>query len=125
MDKKSVILFYLLFAVVVAVIALTYYRVVVRHDYVVSMELDCDPELESCFVYVCDPLEDEECSENPDEQIYYYKIINKNARNIVPCGLPAEECPAVSCAPGEPECEEILCDEFAEAAGDVCSKPTR
>jgi len=124
MDKKSIILFVLLFATVAVFVALTYYRVMVRRDYIVSVEVDCDPAVEQCFVAVCDPAEDETCSENPDEQTYYYKIINKNVRNIIPCDWPAEECPALACAPGEAECEEIFCDESAAAAGEVCSDPT-
>ena len=121
MDKKSVILFYLLLATVVAAIAFTYYRVAVRHDYIVAVEIDCDPIAESCFVYECDPAEDETCSDDPDERIYYYKIINKNARNIPVCQSDDGDCPALFCAAGEADCEVIFCDADTVGEGEACS----
>lgn len=81
----------------------------VLHDYLVQAEVDCDPSLESCFVWECDTEEDE-CTGNPDEDTWYYKIAYRNAKNIPACNTEDETCePFVCPEEGEAECSEVLC----------------
>lgn len=78
----------------------------------------CEPTEESCFVWKCDPAT-ETCSENPTENIEYYKIIHKSAANITVCapgGTCGEE---LVCEPGEKNCQETLCsEEYLAASGE-------
>lgn len=109
MDTKSKILFWTLVALVVLSVSASYYRFMVLHDYLVQAEVDCDPSHESCFVWECDP-EEEECTGNPDEDTWYYKIAYRNAKNIPACDAEDETCDHFTCPEeGEAECREVLC----------------
>ncbi len=125
MDTKSKILLAVLSLLIVGSVGTAYYRYMVVRDYAVEMQTDCDPMSETCFIYVCDP-EVEECSGNPEEDTWYYKMFRRNAANIPICDPSEEGCEAYVCAEGERDCEEILCDETTLAefdAGDACSDP--
>lgn len=93
--------------------AITYYRIMIKRDYIISAEANCDPTAEKCFVYVCDPTA-EECAGNPEEDTSYYKIIKKRAANIPLCDPKQEDCQALQCGEGEKDCEEILCEDENE-----------
>ncbi len=134
MDKKSPLkpesplkgkIFFLVFGVlIVGSIAVTFWRIVINRDYIISAEQECDPATEACFVRECNPADDSECPENIDERTSYYKLINKNAKNIPPCDATSGECPTeLSCDPGEAECEMILCDETNVPEGETCNDP--
>jgi hypothetical protein len=125
MDTKSKILLVALLLLIVGSVGTAYYRYMVVRDYVVEMQTDCDPMSEACFIYVCDP-EVEECSGNPEEDTWYYKMFRRNAANIPICDPSEEGCEAYVCAEEEQDCEVILCDETTLAefdAGDACSDP--
>ena len=126
MDKKSKIFFAVFFLLIAVSVAATYYRYIIKRDCIVHAEVDCDPETEACFIWECDPESEEEgeaCTGDPDEDIWYYKIIKKNAQNIPLCDPNEEECEELSCEPGEEDCEEILCSEGELEEGEVCSDP--
>ncbi|HMP85081.1 MAG TPA: hypothetical protein PKE08_00225 [Candidatus Paceibacterota bacterium] len=101
MDKKSKILLLILVLSLIYAIGSSYYRFYISKDYQVTVEISCDPETEKCFVY-----EDEETGE-----VSYYKIINKNASNILICDQDSENCSEPICEFGESNCEIIECDE--------------
>ena len=127
MDKKSKIFFLVFFLLIVGSVAVTYWRIMVKRDYIISAQTECDPAAENCFVYECDPEdpEDPECATLPEEErVSYYKIINKNAQNIPLCDATAGECPEdLACEEGEEECETILCDEENVPEGESCNDP--
>ncbi len=118
-NKTLLVVFLVLIAL--SIIA-TYYRIVFRRDYAIATQVSCDPEKEACFVSACNP-EAEACTGNPEEDTWYYKIINKNARNISTCDSSNEVCGEVTCEPGEKNCEEILCDETIAGEGETCNDP--
>ena len=123
MDKKSKFFLALFFVLIAIMVGVTYYKIMVLRDYQIATEVECDPATEKCFIYVCDPAEDDTCSEDPAEQISYYKIVHKNASNIAQCEPAKEECEEPKCEPGEVECEEILCNEAELKEGEACSDP--
>ena len=137
MDKKSLpkagqlmagkIFFLVFFLLIAGSVAATYYRIMIKRDYIISAQQECDPTSEACFVSACDPESDEECAALPEkERINYYKTINKNAKNIPVCDPYKNECPKeLSCDPGEGECEITLCDANNVPEGEECNDPLK
>lgn len=124
MDKKSKIFFLVFFLLIAGSVAATYYRYIVARDYIIEAEADCDPYTEACFTYVCDPEAGEECTGDPAEDTSYYKLIQRNAKNIPLCDPDEEGCEALVCPPGEAECEITFCDPATAEEGMVCTDPT-
>lgn len=122
MNRKSKVFFLVFFSIIIGSMATTYYRYMVVRDYIVQAEAECDPYTETCFIYVCDPSADEECTGDPVEDTSYYKIIQRNAKNIPMCDPAAEECDALVCPAGEADCEMMMCDPTQELEG-TCSDP--
>ncbi|MBM3255886.1 MAG: hypothetical protein FJZ04_00220 [Candidatus Moranbacteria bacterium] len=121
-------IFFIVFGLLIAgSVAVTYWRIMVKRDYIISAQQECDPALEACFVYECDPEdpEDPECAALPEEErVNYYKIIRKNAKNIPPCDAQNNECPEVLiCEEGEEECEFEYCTEENVPEGESCNNP--
>jgi len=123
MDKKSKIFFIVFFLLIVSSVVVTYYRIVVQRDYMIQAEAACDPYAESCFVYVCNPEAGEECTGDPIEDTSYYKLIDRNAKNIPSCDPNDETCTALICGEGEADCTYTLCDPAAAVDGEVCNDP--
>lgn len=97
-----------------------YNRFYIEKDFTISQHISCDPEVENCFVWQCDPAY-EECSENPEENVDYYKIIDKSAANIENCSN-IDECEEPTCEADEADCTISLCSpEAAELEEAVCS----
>ena len=119
MNKKSQILTIVLALLIVGSVVATYYRIFVRHDYQILMEVSYDPTTESCFVYQCD-AETEECTGDPEEDTWYYKLLEKSASMMPVCDAEVEECPEPMCAEGEMNCSITYCDL---EAGEECSNP--
>jgi hypothetical protein len=125
MDKKSKIFFLVFFLLIIASVAVTYWRIMVKRDYIISAQQDCDPATEQCFVSSCDPESDSECAATPEkERTTYYKIIKKNAKNIPLCDAQKDECPKeLTCADGEAECSFEYCDASNLPDGEECNDP--
>ncbi len=125
MDKKSKILIVVIILLIVGSVVATYWRVIVKKDYIISAQTDCDPLNENCFVWNCDPAVDGEgvCTGDPEEDTWYYKIINRKAANIPLCDPNDESCEALICPPGETNCEEIFCTEDTKTKEDICTTP--
>jgi len=120
------ILFITIGILIAASVALTYWRIVVKRDYIVQAQTDCDPETEKCFVWKCNPnstVEGEACTGDPESDIWYYKTIRRNAKNIPLCDPNNEECEALVCAEGETDCSEELCTDKNVPEGETCNDP--
>ncbi|QQR65170.1 hypothetical protein IPH92_01135 [Candidatus Kaiserbacteria bacterium] len=109
MRIKTKVFYGIFCALIMLSVSASYYRFMVLHDYIIQNEVDCDPTYESCFVWECDS-DVEECTGNPDEDIWYYKIAYRNAKNIPACDAGEEACDQFTCPEGgEAECNEVLC----------------
>lgn len=117
------VLFFVIFGLLVfGSVAFTYYRIVMKRDYMISAEAECDPYLEKCFIYVCDPAV-EECTGDPEEDTSYYKIMKRKAFNVPLCDPNIDEtCEALICPEGEKDCDYELCEE-GNADGIECVDP--
>ncbi len=120
MDKRSKIFFVVFSILVMASFLAVYYRVFVQKNYFIETEASCDPTQEMCFVHECDPLV-EECSENPEENTSYYKLLHRNAKNIPLCNPAEEGCSALECQKDEVDCVVTFCDSASEET--LCSNP--
>jgi hypothetical protein len=122
MDTKTKIFFIVFFLLIAGAVGASYYKFIVKRNYIVEAQADCDPYTKKCFVHTCDSGAGEECTGNPEEDTSYYKIIRRNAQNIPLCDPKEEGCNALVCPSGEAECEITFCDPAT--AGDVeCSDP--
>jgi len=124
-DKKTKIFYTIFFVLILISVAVTFYRYVILKDYQIVAEVSCDPAVEKCFVYVCDPADDSACPENIDERTSYYKIINKNASDIYNCEKTEEKIGCneeLSCLSNELKCSYTLCDPTNLADGEECSE---
>lgn len=125
MEKKSQLFFIFLFLLIFWAVSASYYRYVVKQDYVIETEMDCDPSLEVCFMRICDPEIDGECTGDLEEDTSYYKIVRRNAKNIPLCDTNDERCQMFVCPEREEECEILLCDERTVEEGATCNNPTQ
>jgi hypothetical protein len=128
MDTKTKIFWFMMTLLIIVSLALTAYRYLIKKDYIIQAEVDCDPYSEACFVWNCDPESQEEgekCTGNSEDDIWYYKIINKNASRIKKCDSTDEECEELICEEGESDCEFILCNEENKEkhASEICTDP--
>lgn len=121
MDKKSKIFFSIFFLVIFLVAVISFYKFYILKDYYITSEAVCDPARENCFIYECNPSGGD-CSEDPNERVSYYKLIEKRASALPLCDPNDSACPSITCRAGE-DCREILCDETTITAGEQCSKP--
>jgi len=124
MDKKSKIFFVVFFMLIASSIGFAYYRIMLRHDYNIESQVDCDPTTEKCFVYHCD-LTVEECTGDEVKDTSYYKIVKRNAGKIPLCDPKDESCQPFVCGENEKDCEEILCDLQTKQESDQCNDPVQ
>lgn len=115
MDKKSKILIWVVVVLIIGSVGATYWRIFVEKDYIISNEVDCDPYSEACFIWECDPastVEGEACTNDPEVDIWYYKIAERKAANIPLCDPNEDEtCLPFQCEEDEEGCSETLCEE--------------
>lgn len=116
MDRKSKILLAVFVLLILGAVGATYYRIFIKKDYVISAEIDCDPLEENCYLWECDPEVDGEdvCTGDPEDDIWYYKILNRKAYNIPLCDPNDEDCEALVCPEEEEGCEVLNCEEGEE-----------
>ncbi len=131
MDKKSKILFIVLGIMIAGSIALTYWRIMVKKDYIIEGQADCDPYISRCFVWECDPASNEEgekCTGNPDEDVWHYQVVRRKAFNIPLCDPERDEsCNPWDCAEGEMDCSVDFCaeDRLETQYAAYCSDPVK
>lgn len=129
MDKKNKIFFLVLFLLIAGSVAMTYWRIMIRKDYVIEAQTDCDPTVDECFIWECDPqssVEGEACTGDPEEDIWYFQVIRRNAKNIPLCNPDEDEnCEALVCGENEADCEYEFCSEEAmeEQYASACNDP--
>lgn len=130
MDTKTKIFWWTMGILILASFGATFYRYMIKKDYIVQAQADCDPYTEACFVWECDPESEEEgemCTGDSEEDIWYFKIINKNASQIVSCDANDEDCDALVCAQNEPDCEFVFCnlENMEENYASACIDPAQ
>lgn len=93
----------LLLAFVVFTVFASFYRFVIAQDFMVTYEIDCDPQSAYCYV----GCEDDECLEE-----YYYQEIERYAPTLLNlCGSDITDCAAaLSCMSDEMDCSVYSCD---------------
>ena len=112
MHIHSKILTYSLIILLLLSAGASYYRFMVIHDYVIVAEVDCDPTSESCFVWQCDPAVEGECTGDPEDDTWYYKITERDAQNIPACDSEDDTCERFACDPEtEADCSVTFCSE--------------
>ncbi len=99
-----------LFIVIVGIIS--YYRFMVRQDYVVSYQGVCDPVKEKCFI---------NCEDDACIKMDYYSNVLKYAPDLyAECGKDITNCEVASvCLPNDHKCSITYCDPQID--GDICS----
>jgi len=128
MDKKSKILFAVVGLAIAISVGVTYWRIMVKKNYIISSQVDCDPATEKCFVWKCDATlgegEDGACTGDPEVDVWYYKNAQRKAFNIPLCDPEKDEtCLPFQCNEGEKDCSETLCDETNVPEGESCNDP--
>ncbi|MDP1620301.1 MAG: hypothetical protein Q8L11_01095 [Candidatus Moranbacteria bacterium] len=122
-------IFFLVFILlIVGSIGVTYWKIMVKRDYVIVAQADCDPYEEKCFVHICDPdpaADGEWCMGDPEEDTWFTKNISRMAYNIPDCDPNGEDCTALVCGEGEDNCSYELCDETNVPEGDTCNDPVQ
>jgi len=125
-SRKNRIFFIVFFLLIIGSIGATYYRTMIKKDYLISAQTDCDPYAEKCFIWECDPastVEGEACTGDSENDIWYYKIIQRKAFNIPLCDPKDENCEALVCSEGEKDCAEVLCSAKTATEGETCNDP--
>ncbi len=129
MDKKSKILIAVFVLIILGSVAATYWRIMVKRDYIISAQADCDPTVDKCFIWQCDPASDvegEKCTGDPESDTWYYQIVQRKAFNIPSCDPNGEEeCTALVCPEGEADCSVTFCDETNVSEGEECNDPVQ
>jgi len=98
---KEHIFFFILASLIIAIGLVSYYRFMVKHDYMVGYEGACDPVIEKCFM-----------GYDGDEQYFYSDLYRE-------CGKDITDCEAASvCLKNDRKCSITYCDK--EIDGDVC-----
>ncbi len=102
--------------VVAALVAgiFSYNRFLIKNDYMVGYEGECDPSFESCFV----GCEDDECT-----QEYYYTEVQKYAPDLYKeCGKDITDCDAANiCLPEDNNCSVTYCNPETANEDEACS----
>ena len=108
-------------------IGYAYWHFVIDKNYTLVYHADCDPTMEVCYVWECDPEaidEEEKCTGDPDEDVWYYKHLERLAKNVPECNTDDENCDAFGCEKSENGCNEVMCtEEMAEIDEVTCSDP--
>lgn len=126
-SKSSKIFFIIFGLLIIGSVFVTYYRTVIAKNYLIEAQTDCDPYAQKCFVWECDPASDvdgEKCTGDPEKDIWYYNLVERNASRIPLCDPADENCKALVCGDNEPDCQYIFCDDQTKVAQEVeCSDP--
>jgi hypothetical protein len=115
LNIREYFFYYLLLVIILITGVFSYLRFIVRHDYIVYYEGECDPALMSCFV----GCKDDECTEK-----YYYSEVQKYTPDLLrECGVFIDDCAGANvCLPTDQKCSITYCD--SEVDGGDCALPT-
>lgn len=131
MDRKSKIFFIVLGLLIAVSVGVTYWRIMVKKDYIVEGQADCDPTVDKCFVWKCDPksdVEGEKCTGDPESDIWYFQVARRNAAKIPLCDPDKDEnCAPWTCGENEKDCSVAFCteDQLEAQYAAECSDPVQ
>lgn len=97
-------------------VGVSFWRFVIKRDYLIFGHGACDPAVESCFIDRCDATATEDdanvwvCTGDVNEDVKYFAIHYRNASRIPLCDSTGE-CDPFVCDDGEEECGVIYCGE--------------
>lgn len=120
MDHRTKAVFVIFLLSVLLLTLLVYKKYFIDKEYLIYAEIPCDPATEICFVYHCDPGE-EECTGIPEEDTTYYKKIERGAAFFPTCDPNEESCAISSCEKDSSDCVVTVCD--VSDAEVECSSP--
>ncbi len=127
MDNRSKALLWVAGIIVIVSIGFTYYRIIVRRDYIIEAQTDCDPYTERCFHFQCDQNSTKEglaCTGTPENDDWYYQVVRRKAANIPDCDPARDEnCQALECPSDEKDCEVRYCEDGDLPEGVTCNDP--
>lgn len=124
MESQKTKIFFVIFSLLVlGAVGATYYRTFVARDYLVTMEVLCDPLQERCFVRPSEESSSSEVTEVTEAKDEYYKIVTKKASQLPMCAPGENDCPEPTCAVDELDCTESLCSEATVPVGERCNDP--
>lgn len=103
---------YILIIAILANVGFSYYRFIIKHDYLVGYEGTCDPKIEKCFT----GCTDDACTEN-----YYYSQMRKYEPDLfAECGADITDCETASiCLPSDRRCSITYCNTEIDGS-DAC-----
>lgn len=98
---------------IIFVIVFSFYRFIIKHDYVVGYQGTCDPTTDKCFMS-CD---DDICAK-PD----YYSEMRKYEPDLYKeCGNDITDCDAANvCFPTDRKCSITYCDKSTSDKDNPC-----
>lgn len=115
MDTKTRVLFVGFASVIFVATFFSYQRYFLHQNFLITAEIPCDPSVEICFVYRCDPAEGEGCGED----VKYIKKIEGIASTFPSCDPNNSDCTLNDCGNNLDGCRVLSCDSlFGE-----CSSP--
>jgi len=122
------ILLGVLFLLIIGSVGVTYWRIVIKKDYVIDAQADCDPTGDKCFIWKCDPNatdESEKCTGDPDKDTWYYQKASRKAAKVPTCDSNDENCKPWQCGENEADCSVTFCTDATKKADDTCSDPVQ
>lgn len=100
----------------------TYYRYMIQRDFLVHIQVECDPVVESCFAAPCEVEDNSGCVEiNEGEFVLYYKYILKKAYLFPDCDPQSSDCVYPTCE-GDESCVNIVCTSETVEEGTYCTQ---
>lgn len=102
MDNKSKLLFLFLLAALVLLTFFKFKHYIQEREYIIYDSIECNPQIESCFVADCNPEIDEDCDLTP------YKKAERIASYVKSCEITGK-------------CQESMCDNPEQCLVTHCS----
>jgi len=109
-DKYSKYLLLVICLIGLFFVIFNYYNILIKNDYIVTKQIPCDPNTDSCFVSDCES-NDSTC----DTTTTYMKI-------KVPSKYAGSDYNSLSCAENSSFCKIITCQANTIEAGEKCFK---
>ena len=114
MNKNPAYLLAFIALVIIAIIGYRYNQYIVHKNFYIDVNTQCDPSVESCFAWDCDPEEDEECDNTPYKKV---SILSSDA----PKCLEEHSCENFTCDSNVELCEIVYCSESVLDEGEICA----
>jgi hypothetical protein len=120
--------FVVFFGIIFLSVFVTFYRIFVLRDYLITLEAVCSPETEVCFARNICATEDQSCAEGDTPTgVSFYKTVERKAfafpKECASGPSDSPVCADLSCRQGEMNCTETFCSATAVPEGETCSGP--